>query len=127
MIAIFLVGVAAGATCGLARLKVWALVPVIITFLIVTVIEGRLTGLGIGTIALTSLIGSTFLQLSYFIGSLLLQERTRPVSAAMPSRPDLVRLVQAAIGQEMRMSWALPVELTPQLDVRVAELKARYG
>jgi hypothetical protein len=92
-----------------------------------------MTGRGVGASVLTFFVGSTCLQLFYFVGSLLLQERTRPASAAMPSRPampsqpELVRLVQSAIGQEMRMSWAVPVELPPQLDACVAQLKARYG
>lgn len=127
MIAILLVGIAAGATCGLARLKIWALIPVIIIFLIITVIEGHLTGLGVGGMALTFFIGNAFLQVGYFIGSFLSEEGEQPASRPMPSRPELVRLVQSAIGQEMRMSWALPVDLPPQLDMRVAELRARYG
>jgi hypothetical protein len=127
MIPLLLVGAAGGVTCGLARLKVWSLVPAIVLFLIITVIDSRLTGLGVGATALAFFIGSTFLQLLYFVGSLLLQERTRPASAPMPSRPELVRLVQLAIGQEMRMSWALPVDLPPQLGVRVAQLQAKYG
>jgi hypothetical protein len=127
MIPMLFVGGAAGAACGLARLKVWALFPVLALFLIITVVEGRLTGRGTGAAALTFFVGSVFLQLFYFVGSLLLQERAQPASASMPSRPELVRLVQLAIGQEMRMSWAVPVELPPQLDACVAQLKARYG
>jgi hypothetical protein len=127
MIPMLLVGVGAGVTCGLARLKVWALLPAIIFFLIITVVDGRLTRLGLGTTALTFVIGSTFLQVSYLIGSALWQERTHRASSPIPSSPELVRLVQSAIGQEMRMSWALPVDLPPQLDRCVSQLRARYG
>lgn len=123
MIAIVLVGAVAGAVCGLARLNIWAVISVTVLFLIITVINGSVTDLGIGTIGLTFLIGTTLLQLFYLVGSLLSQERTLPVS----SRPELVRLVQSAIGQEMRMTLALPVELPPQLEVRLAQLEVRYG
>lgn len=127
MVPILLAGVAAGVTCGLAGLNIWAVTSVTIFFLGVTVIEGSVTGLGPGTIVLMFFIGATFLQLFYLIGSLFSQQRTLPASAPRPSRAELDRLVQAAIGQEMRMSFALPVDLPLQLNLRVAQLRARYG
>lgn len=78
-------------------------------------------------VVLTSFIGITFLQGFYLIGSALSQEQTLPVSSPMSLRPEHVRLMQFAIGQEMRMSWALPVDLPPQLEARVTQLQARYG
>lgn len=127
MIAILFVGVTAGLTCGLARLNIWPIISVTTLFLIITVIDSSVTGLGIATIVSTFFIGTTFFQFFYLIGSLLSHERTLPAFAPAPSRSELVRLVQSAIGQEMRMSLALPVDLPPQLDVRVSQLKARYG
>ena len=125
MIAVLLVTLTAGAACGLARLKVWALIPATAICSMITVIEGIVTGLGAGTIALTLVIGATFLQVFYFIGWVLSQELKRP--APRSSRPELVRAMQSAIGQELRMHYGLPQDLPQELGVRVAQLKAQYA
>lgn len=127
MTAVLLVSAAAGTTCGLARLKVWALIPVTALLLIITLVEDSVTGAGVGKIALTFLLATTFLQLFYFIGSVPLEEHKRSASGSKPLRPDLTRGLQSAIGQEMRMCCPLPVELPPELDIRVAQLKVRWG
>ena len=124
MIAILLVAVAAGAACGLARLKVWALIPATAIYSMIAIIEGIVTGLGAGAIALTLLIGATFLQLFYLIAWIFLEE---PALAPRPLRPELVRVMQSAIGQELRMRYRLPQDLPQELGVRVAQLKALYG
>jgi hypothetical protein len=127
MIGVLLVGVAAGTACGLARLKIWSLILVTIVFSMITVVAARVTGLGAGTIALTLFTGVTLLQLFYFIGLLVVEERKQPATSPKPWRPDVVRALQSAIGQEMRMSCPLPVDLPPQLEARFAQLTARYG
>ena len=134
MIAILLVAVAAGVACGLARLNVWSLIPATAVYLVITVIEGIVTGLGAGTIALTLFIGATVLQLCYLIGWLLFEEQKRRTPAQQrsalaprPLRPELVRAMQSAIGEELRMRYRLLQDLPQQLDIRVSQLQARYG
>ena len=124
---ILLTGLAIGLICGLARLTIWAVIMATILFFIIIAGDGRITGLGITAIVSAFCVGTTFLQLFYFIGSLLSQVQTLPVFAPQPAQSEFVRSVQSAIGQEMRMSLALPVELPSQLDVRVKQLQARYG
>jgi len=98
-----------------------------ILFFIIIAVDGRITGLGIAAIVSAFFMGTTVLQFFYFVGSLLSQVQTLPAFAPPPAQSEFVRLVQSAIGQEMRMSLALPVELPSQLDVRVKQLQARYG
>ena len=102
MIAVLLVAVAAGVAGGLARLKVWALIPATAIYSMITIIEGMVAGLGAGKITITFLIGAAFLQLFYLIGWLLSQEQKRRVPAPRSLRPELVRAMQSAIGQELR-------------------------
>jgi hypothetical protein len=127
LIALLLVAVAAGATCGLARLKILVLIPVTTIFLAVTVIEGRANGLGMGTIVLMLFVGATFSQAGYLIGWLLFEERELPAPRPKALPPELVHAMQSAIGEELRMRYPLPQDLPPQLRVRMAQLKARYG
>jgi len=127
MMAILLAGVAAGVCCGSAGLNVWALILVTAVFWITTGIGGSVAGLGIGSVVFTVATGTALLQLFYLIGALLSQERTALAFEPLSAGSEFVRSVQSAIGQEMRMSLALPVDLPPELDHRVAQLKARYG
>jgi hypothetical protein len=133
VITILLVAVAAGAACGWARLKVWALIPAIAIYAIITVSQGILTGLGAGIITLTLFIGAALLQLSYLIACVLFQQQKRPAPAQRPapaprlSRLELARAMQSTIGQELRMHYPLPQDLPQELAARVDELKARYG
>jgi hypothetical protein len=85
------------------------------------------TSLGAARIALTLFIGATFLQLFYLIGWLLFEEQKRRAPAPRPLRPELVRAMQSAIGQELRMRYRLAQNLPEELGVRVAQLTARYG
>ena len=124
---VLLTGLATGLICGLARLTIWAVVMATILFFIIIAVDGRITGLGIAAVVSAFFMGTTFLQFFYFVGSLLSQVQTLPAFAPPPAQSEFVRLVQSAIGQEMRMSLALPVELPSQLDVRVKQLQARYG
>lgn len=127
MLPILLVAVAAGAACGLSRLKVWALVPVTAVYSMTALIDGIINGLGLGSMALMLFAGATALQLSYLIGGLVSEERKRPAPDAKLARLDLIRLMQSAIGQELRTSYPLPENLSPQLRDRIALLSARYG
>ena len=106
MMTVLLVAVAAGAACGSARLKVWALIPAIAIYSMITIIEGIVTGLGAGTIALSVVIGATLLQLFYLIGWLLLEEQKRPAPAPRPLRPELAS--RDAICNRPRTENALP-------------------
>jgi hypothetical protein len=93
----------------------------------ITVIQGILTGLSAGIIALTLFIGATFLQLSYLIACVLFQQKKHPAPAPRLSRLELARAMQSTIGQELRMHYPLPQDLPQELAVRVDQLKARYG
>ncbi len=126
MLAILLASAAAGVCCGSVGLNIFALVSVTAVFWMTTAVGGSAAGLGLGTSVLAIAIGTALLQLFYLIGALLSRERTAPAFAPM-SASDFVGSVQSAIGQEMRMSLALPVDLPPELDRRLAQVKLRYG
>lgn len=121
MTTVLLVAAAAGTICGLARLNIWPLILATIVFSITTTIDGRVTGQNAGTIALTLFIGATLLQLFYLIVSFVLE------TGSKPSRLEVVRAMRAAIGQEMRMSCPFPIDLPPELEVRLAQLTVRCG
>jgi hypothetical protein len=127
MIAVLWVAVAVGAACGLARLKVLALIPATAIYSMIAIIDGIVAGLGVGATTLTLFIGAAFLQLFYLIGWLLVEEQQRPVHPRRSLRPELVRAMQSVIGQELRMRYRLPQDLPQELGVRIAQLQARYG
>ena len=126
MIAVLL-AIAAGAACGLARLKVWALIPATAIYSVMAVIEGIVFGSSTGTITLMLLVGAAFFQLFYLIGGLLSQQQKQPGLARRLLRPELVRAMQSAIGQELRVRYRLPQDLPHELAARVTQLTVRHG
>jgi hypothetical protein len=126
MAAFFLIAVAVGIACAVVRLNACALVVATIVLSITLIIDGRITGLGGGIIALTLFTGVTLLQV-FYLGGWFLIEPERPMMSRKLSRLEVARAVQTAIGQEMRMSCPFPVDLPPQLESRLAQLQARYG
>jgi hypothetical protein len=118
---------ATGLALGLARLKVWALIPATIVLSLTAAIGGVVFGLRWGTIALIVIAAVTILQSSYLIGGLL-SEAPSPRAAPRTSlRPDLIRAAQLAIGEELRIEFERPYELPRQLRTRMKQLAVRYG
>jgi len=77
MLALLLVACATGLGCGLARLKVWALIPASNVFGVIAVVLGSYLGHTVGGIALTAFLGLTLLQVAYLIGTVVSDTPTR--------------------------------------------------
>ena len=118
---------ASGLALGLARLKVFALIPATFILSLAAAAGGIIYGLGWGTIALTVIAGATILQSSYLIGGLL-SEAPSPHAAPRTSlRSDLIRAAQFAIGEELRTQFQTPHDLPRQLRTKMNKLAVRYG
>jgi hypothetical protein len=111
---------ASGLALGLARLKVWALIPATIILSLIAVAGGTVHGLRWGAIALVVIVGSTILQSSYLIGGLLSAPRKG-------LRPDLIRAAQFAIAGELRTYFETPHDLPRELQTKMTQLADRYG
>jgi hypothetical protein len=121
-------GLVIGAAFSLAQLNGWALIPVSTIFSTIVVISGAVSRLKWGTTALNVVAGTTLLQLSFFV-SLFLSETQRPVRtrAASPRREELLRAMQSGIGQELRVEFQSPQDVSGQLLLVLKELQARRG
>jgi len=118
---------ATGLALGLARLKVLVLISATIAFSLTAAIGGIVFGLRWDRMALTVIASGTILQSSYFIAGYF-SEFPRPRTTLRTSlRPDLVRMAQSAIGEELRAYFQVPHKLPRLLQTKVNQLAARYG
>jgi hypothetical protein len=122
-----LVSAATGLGLGLARLKVMAVIvaTVIVSFIAATI--GVVFSLQWGTIALTVIADVTILQSSYLIAGLLSEAPSPRAAPRTNLRPDLVRAVQLAIGEELRNQFRISHNLPRQLRTRMKQFEAQYG
>jgi hypothetical protein len=118
---------AAGTALGLARLKVWAVVPTIVIFSLIATAIGSGVGLNFGRIALIVFAGITVVQVSYLIGAVLSEATTRErVSDRVPAKQELLRIMRTAIGEDLRAYFEVPLDaVPPQLRQKLALLEAR--
>jgi hypothetical protein len=124
--ALLLCSSASGLALGLARLKVWALIPATIILSLTAAIGGIVFSLRGGMIALAVVAGATILQSSYLIGGLLSETPNRRAARAS-LRLDLIRAAQSAIGEELRTEFRAPRDLPRHLQTRMNQLAVRYG
>jgi hypothetical protein len=125
--ALLLCSSASGLALGLARLKVWALIPATIILSLTAAVGGIVSGLRSGTIALAVIVAATILQSSYLIGGLLSETSSPRVAPRTSLRPDLICAAQFAIGEELRTHFQTPHDLPRQLQTRMKQLAVRYG
>jgi hypothetical protein len=118
---------ASGLALGLARLKVFALIPATFILSLAAAAGGIISGLRSGMIALTVIAGATILQSSYLIGGFLSEAPSPRAAPRTNLRPDLIRAAQFAIGQELRTQFQTPHGLPRQLRTKVKKLAVRYG
>lgn len=115
MLAVLSFACATGAACGLARLKVWALIPASTIFVMIAVGLGSYLDLTWGRIALIVFAVLMLLQVAYLIGAVLSGRPTRhQVSDCLPAERELIRIVQMAIADELRVYFAPSLEDVPQ-------------
>jgi membrane protein DedA with SNARE-associated domain len=125
--ALLLCSSAIGLALGLARLKVFALIPATLILSLAVPIVGVETGLHWGMIVLSVIAAATIVQSSYLIGAIL-SEAPSPRAAPHTSlRLDLIRAAQFAIGAELRTQLQTPHDLPRQLRTRMRQLAVRYG
>jgi hypothetical protein len=118
---------ATGLALGLARLKVFALIPATIVWSLTAVVAGVLFGVHWGTTAVTLVGGAAILQFSYLVVGLL-SEAPKPSATPRASlRLDLIRTAQFAIGEELRSQFQIPGDMPRQLRTTMNQLVVRYG
>jgi len=101
----------AGAGFGLAQLKVWAVVPTSLIFMLIAVTFGAYSDLTWGRVALIIFCVLSTLQISYLIGSALSEApQAQRISDRIPERQELIHAAQGAIGEELR-AYFLPLPL----------------
>jgi len=125
--ALLLSSSATGLALGLARLKVFAVIPATIVLSLTAVIGGVVFGLRWGTIALIVIAAATILQSCYLIGGLLSEAPSPRAAPRTNLRLDLIRAAQFAIGEELRTQFQMPHDLPRQLRTRMKQLAVRYG
>jgi hypothetical protein len=125
--AVLLSSSATGLALGLARLKVFAVIPATIVLSLTAAIGGVVFGLRWGTIALVVIAAATILQSSYLIGGLLSEAPSQRAAPRASLRPDLIRAAQFAIGEELRTQFQTPHDLPRQFRTRMKQLAVRYG
>jgi hypothetical protein len=118
---------ATGLALGLARLKVFALIPATTVWSLTTVVAGVLFGVYWGTTAVAVIGGATILQSSYLIGALLSEAPKPRATPRARLRLDLVRAAQFAIGEELRSQFQISDDMPRQLRTRMNQLLVRYG
>jgi hypothetical protein len=105
---------ASGAACGLARLKVWAVIPASTIFAMIAVVLGFYLGLTGGRIVLVVFAVLMLLQVAYLIGAVLSDAPTRrQVSHRLPVERELLWTAQMAIADELRVYFAPPLDDVP--------------
>jgi len=118
----------AGTGIGLAQLKVWAVVPTSLIFMLIVVTFGAYSDLTWGRIALIIFCVLSTLQISYLIGSALSEApQAQRISDRMPERQELIHAAQVAIGEELR-AYFLPLplhDMSSELLNRLAPLEGR--
>jgi membrane protein DedA with SNARE-associated domain len=125
--AVLLSSSATGLALGLARLKVFAVIPATIVLSLTAAIGGVVFDLRWGTITLVVIAAATILQSSYLIGGLLSEAPSLRAAPRTSLQPDLIRAAQFAIGEELRTQFQMPHGLPPELRTRVKQLAVRYG
>lgn len=150
MAAVLLVACATGVSCGLARLKIWIIIPASVIFLLVTVVLDSRFAITWSSTALISFSGLTLLQVSYLIGTVgphyrarnkdravqpqelrrvVLLDRDRgirhQVSGHLPKQ-QMLRTVQMAIASELRGHFVAESlnDLPEHLRAKVAMLES---
>ena len=126
MLAILSLAFTTGAACGLAQVRLWALVPIIIAFSAVAVVIGSSLGLTYGEITLVLFAALTALEGAYLIGVVLVEEIARhQPSERLLAKQELLHTVQMAIGDELRVYFAPPGDLPRQLRATLEILASR--
>jgi hypothetical protein len=100
---------------ALAGRKPLVLIPATLILLMIVVRVGSLSGFKWGTIALVAAFGAALLQLSYLVGASLF------AAARLPTRRELIRDMQWAIGQELRDYFQAPQDVPQKIRLALAE------
>jgi hypothetical protein len=123
MLPILLCSLAVGTACGLAAIKVWAIVPMTAIFCAIALVVGFSLGLTSDQIAVGLFASLISLQIAYLAGIILRGERApRQLSKRVSARPEMLRVMQRAIAVELPDYFTLPDELTPQVRAKLVSL-----
>lgn len=133
MLTVLFLACAAGATLGLARMKLWTLIPATAISIILSVLGGAALGLALDRIILVSFCVGILLQASYLMGAALAEasqgveaSESQQVTGRATAKQVLFWSAQKAIGRELRAYFEpAPLrEMPPQLRKKLAILVA---
>jgi hypothetical protein len=115
----------AGILCGFVRLRIWALLPIIVILPLIAVMARSSIHLSFGGAVFASIAAIVMLQLSYVVSTVRFPVRTRRrVTIHLPSRRQTLRSIQKAIADELDDYFELPNELPEQLRAKLAVLES---
>jgi hypothetical protein len=118
MLMIVFLAFATGAACGLARVRVWVLPPIMFVFLLVVFAIGSSMDFALGRITLDLFAAFIVMQVAYLIGAALSEMTLRHQQVALSP-------VQRAIADELRDYFLPPDDLPRQLGDKLAALQSR--
>ena len=126
MLMILSLAFATGAACGLTQVRVWALFPIIVIFLLVAFVIGSSMDLTLGKITLVLLVAWMLTQVAYLIGAALfaMTPRHQRADGLPPKQAPLSAAVQKAIADELRVYFVPPNDLPQQLSDRLVALQS---
>lgn len=128
MLAVLSFACSTGAGLGLARLKVWAIIPPSAIFAVAVVVFGSHFGHTWSGLVLIAFAFLTGLQVSYLLGAVLSMAPVhQAASVRVPAKRELIHTVQTAIAQELPSYFeALPLDdMPPQLHNKLVLLDTR--
>ena len=125
---LFVCSSAIGLALGLARLKVFALIPATIILLVISILGCFLLGGQWGTIAFTVIANVTLLQSSYLmVGVLSHALSPRREVSRTNLRANSIRAARLAIGEELQTYFQPPQDFPSALRTRIDQLALRFG
>jgi hypothetical protein len=126
MLTILSLAIVAGVACGLAEVRLWALVPVAIVFSIVAIVIGSSLGLNYSQVTLALLAALMAMEAAYLIGVAVVEETAQhKFSEILHAKQERLHRMQLAIGAELRVYFAPPEDLPQQLSARLEILASR--
>jgi hypothetical protein len=125
MLVLLLLAGVAGICCGIAQLRVWAILLAVFVYPLIVVAVHSSLRLGFERAFLAALGGMALAQISYLCTTLVLAAlRRRHILARLPSNREALHIVQTAIADELRVYFEPPDELPRQLRAQLTILES---
>jgi hypothetical protein len=123
--AVLLLVAAAGTAIGLARFKVWALIPGAVGFALLTIAVGIALGVRWSATIFTLIAGLTLFELCYLAGIAAAGlPKPRPPPQRVLMNEEQLHAIEIAIGEGLHDHFRLPTDQPRELRAKLARLEA---